>query len=826
MATESTRKRGIQAALWLTTILACASPAAGEEPVPLSRPTHNLFGMTGLIDTPTADVQPDGQVSLTGGYLDGDVRVTLSAQVLPALEAAFRYSRIGNFTFDGGETFDRSFDVKLQFIQENERWPAVALGLQDFLGTGIYSAEYIVATKGFDTGGFGHVRLSGGIGWGRFASGGGFYNPLRGLGDGFATRERDRGQGGTVNFGNYFRGEDAGLFGGIEWQTPIDGLSVKVEYNNDEYTRERRNGGFAPDIPLNVGLDYRLSEGIEVGAYYLYGSEIGVRLSLSGNPYRPLLDYNTTQGPMPLLPREPLPNGARVAGLGDVRVRVDDAAPAGEFTDPRLEAVTVHTRLGSVRWADAVLRSDPRVCPEGLARAIDARYGVIDVVTFKHEGRAVCTVALRPAGEQAVRLTRVQATEYPTDWFDNEALRQQIVEKIVAELDADGIGLFGIEIAPQRVQIYIENQKYYAFAQAIGRTARALTRHLPPSVETFEITPVVNSLAVSTIILARSELEDQVNRPDAARRTWVTSEVREADPVPWSRIGEAPGAIDYPRYSYSILPATPLNIFDPDNPVRVDVSVIGAATVEVLPGLSANAAVSKRLFGQLDDISRQSDSVLPRVRSDVARYLREGDPALLRLTGDYVTKLDHDFYGRVSIGYLERMFGGISTELLWKPARQDWGLGLELNYVKQRDYDTLFGFRDYDVITGHASAYWNTGFYGIFAQVDAGRYLAGDWGATFTLKRRFENGWEFGAFATFTDVPFDEFGEGSFDKGLLLTIPFNWLVPFETRGTYSTVLRPLARDGGQRLDIANRLWSTVESVDEPHLRANWEDFWE
>ena len=108
-----------------------------------------------------------------------------------------------------------------------------------------------------------------------------------------------------------------------------------------------------------------------------------------------------------------------------------------------------------------------------------------------------------------------------------------------------------------------------------------------------------------------------------------------------------------------------------------------------------------------------------------------------------MTKLDDDLYGRLSGGLLERMFAGVSAELLWKPARQSWGLGGEINYVQQRDYDQMFSFRNYDVVTGHASVYWDTGWYGIGSQVDAGRYLAGDWGATLSLKRRFANGWEF-----------------------------------------------------------------------------------
>ena len=50
-----------------------------------------------------------------------------------------------------------------------------------------------------------------------------------------------------------------------------------------------------------------------------------------------------------------------------------------------------------------------------------------------------------------------------------------------------------------------------------------------------------------------------------------------------------------------------------------------------------------------------------------------------------------------------------------------------------------------------------------------------------------------------TDVPFDEFGEGSFDKGLL-QIPLDAMFGSRTRSNFSTRIRPIQRDGGQRLE--------------------------
>jgi len=325
------------------------------------------------------------------------------------------------------------------------------------------------------------------------------------------------------------------------------------------------------------------------------------------------------------------------------------------------------------------------------------------------------------------------------------------------------------------------------------------------------------------VTIMRSALEDQVGRPDADRASWLAASVRDAPAPDWSAVE---GTLDqFPRPYWSIAPVVPISFFDPDQPIRADLALNLGGGVEFSPGFSVNAEVSKRVIGNLDDIERESDSVLPRVRSDIAQYLKEGDPAIEQFTLDYVTKLDSDIYGRLSAGLLESMFGGVSGEVLRQPAAQDWGLGLELNWVQPRDFDQKLGFQDYDVVTGHASLYVDTHWYGVSAQVDAGRYLAGDWGATLSLKRRFDNGWELGAFATFTDVPFEEFGEGSFDKGIILRIPFDWTVPFETRSEINTVIRPLTRDGGQRLSISNRLYETVEYQGRQELRDQWRGFW-
>jgi hypothetical protein len=180
-----------------------------------------------------------------------------------------------------------------------------------------------------------------------------------------------------------------------------------------------------------------------------------------------------------------------------------------------------------------------------------------------------------------------------------------------------------------------------------------------------------------------------------------------------------------------------------------------------------------------------------------------------------------DVYSRVTVGYLEKMYGGVSTELLWKPVDSRLAVGAELNYARQRDFDMGLGFQDYDAVTGHLSGYY--AFYnGFHGQVSVGRYLARDVGATFALDREFENGWKVGAYFTLTDMPFEEFGEGSFDKGIRITVPVDYFTGTANRGGVSNSLASLSRDGGAKLNVDGRLYEVVR---DGHVAGPMGDTW-
>lgn len=673
---------------------------------------YNSYGSPGLIDMPVATSRPDAELAVTTSTFAGQTRNTLTFQMTPRLSGSFRYSVLDDFSKVAGNLdtrYDRSLSLHYRISDEDMSGmrPAIAIGLNDFLGTGVYSSEYIVASKTVTP----NLRFSAGIGWGRLGGSGGFTNSLSVFGDRFERRpDRVGDEGGEVETSQLFRG-DAALFGGIEWQV-TDKLKLIAEYSSDDYPRESRFA-FDPELQLNFGATYTIRPGLNMSLRYLYGREVGVQLSAALNPKERPNQSGRAPAPPPVMPQ------ASAAALS---------------------------------WGDMLERQD--------------------------------------------------------------TLRQQLSDA----LNQQGIGLHGFKLNQNSVRVDIENNAYHQQAQAIGRTARVLSRRMPARVEEFAIVSVARGMPISETRIRRSDMETLEHEVDGSWQSFARAQI--ASPVSATQLVPE----RYPNFEWSLKPYLSPSFFDPDDPLRADAGAEISARFEPLAGLEFSGSIRKKVVGNLDEATRESDSVLPRVRSDFRRYDEQGDPALTDLTASYYFKPGKNLYGRATVGYLERMFGGVSTELLWKPNDSLFAVGIETNYVRQRDFDQGFGFQDYDVVTGHVSAYSDLGN-GFHAQVDAGRYLAGDWGATFSLDREFKNGWRVGAFATLTDVSASEFGEGSFDKGIRITIPISWLTGEPHKDGFSTTIRPVTRDGGARLDVNGRLYDRVRPLQKPALQDGWGRFW-
>ncbi len=390
--------------------------------------------------------------------------------------------------------------------------------------------------------------------------------------------------------------------------------------------------------------------------------------------------------------------------------------------------------------------------------------------------------------------------------------------RLKAALADQGVALRGIEVTGDIAIVDFENIRWPAAAQAFGRAAAVLSNELPSEISTFRLRVYVAGMPITQVSMTRADLRETEYAFDGAWESYARAKVSDASrsPGPTGQWGQSAGLQIYPYISPFL--------FDPDNPLRADAGVAVGADWSPARGFYLSGAVRRKLVGNLDEANRPSNSSLPHVRSDAWLYAKESDFYLPYLTAEYFTRPGEDLYARVSVGLLERMFGGVSGEMLWAPPGQKLSFGMDLSYARQRAYDGGFEFQDYDVVTGFLSSYYDFGE-GFYGQVDVGRYLAKDWGATFAMNRRFNNGFEFGAFFTLTDVSFDDFGEGSFDKGIGLSIPLTWMTGKPTLERTGILIRPIQRDGGAQLSVRNRLYELTRPARQEELASRWGRFW-
>ncbi len=688
--------------------------ALGQElsELPMRELGYNNYGVGGLVETPSAFGHEDAEFAVVVSHFGQTTRTGLSFQITPRLTGAFRYASLQDFAPSLGGSprstyFDRSFALQYRLLNEGDYRPALAVGMNDIIGTGVYGSEYLVASKHFGP----RVSASVGIGWGRLGSYKGFTNPLGALSKSFETRPAYNGQVvGQLEASQWFRG-DAALFGGVQWQAS-DKLRLTAEYSSDAYLLESQTR-FDHKSPFNFGATYKVGSTSQVSAQYLYGSEVGLNWAFVLNPRRSNFGSGFDAAPQPFA-----------------------ATPKG--------------RAAAQSWGQA----------------------------------------------------------------DQQSLEARLTQRFKRE----GLRLDAVSVEGAMLRVQFSNERYLIASQALGRAARVLSHEAPAGVQRFDLRLSTQGMSVTSVVVPRGELAKLEFHP-------VAPDLLRAQ----TRISDAPVALEpmaarYPRFSGKVEPKLRTSLFDPDDPLRADVAANLRGRAELGAGFVVAGTITQRLTGNLDQITRESDSVLPHVRSDGYLYEKFSGTSLTDLTGAYYFRAGDDLYGRVTLGYLERMFGGVSTELLWKAQNSRLALGVELNEVRQRAFDSYLGFGDYGVTTGHVSAYYDLGN-GYETQVDIGRYLAGDVGATFALDRTFDNGWRVGAYMTKTDVSAADYGEGSFDKGLRLTIPLAWIDGRPTTAKLDTVIQSLQRDGGAKVQVAGRLYETVRGMQATELDASWGRFY-
>lgn len=731
-------------------------------------PSNN--GQSGYINTPSAVVEEDGTFSFGYGYDSPYGQLWVTSTILPALQVTGRYVSItgvpafSNSATDPeygagyGRYKDKVVDGKLQLWKEGSNYPAVALGAADVFGTELFKSQYAVATKTF--GAARNVELS----------------------LGYGNKRID------------------GLFAGARW-TSLNhpNWSVVAEYNSIDYKKDyaatltgaanRRKG------PA-VGLEYRWGWlGIQAArGRDNFSVNAFVSIPFGEREYVPKIYEPPVFQDKDPIPLPTIAEWRQDAGFGADLVK---ALAAQDFKNIRvgLDGTVLHLTLTNSRISN-------------MGRAI---------------GRAVRTaLAFKPAETTTITVTYT-VLDQPVatyEFFNLPKLEDYLAGKVDRQAFNDAV----LVRYPEKSDVIRDDQQTWLaglidepanMAPAVAAPVAVVPADAPPQPAPATAVPVATPQAdnrslhavtdTGAVGMAAPAADIPANqvKNDGKLRIAVG---HEGDVVQVT-------SVDRESNRFKIAPKIGFFFNDPSGAFRYSISAAGTYDRRLGDGLYLNTAASLSLLETVSGVKQPSNSNLPHVRTDVAKYLGENRFALSRvLLNKYYSPAER-WYVRGSAGLYEDMYRGFGGQALYLPKNSRWAADLSVDALQQRGYKRLFDSLDYKTVTAIASLHYKLPR-GITVTARAGRFLARDEGVRVEFKRRFQSGIEVGAWYTRTNgnditAP-GKPGAPYHDRGIFLSVPFNIMLPMDSQGTAGFALSPWTRDVGQMVASPGDLYDMLE----------------
>jgi hypothetical protein len=468
-------------------VVLCVPRPALSEPNDESYASAGDFGGIGLLQTRTARFGEDGRFEFGTTYVDPYRRWYFNVHFLPWLEGTFRYTDIRNRFFsefpdaEGDQSFkDRGSDIKIRLLEEDRFVPALAVGFQDGLGTGLFQGEYLVGSKRFHD-----FDISAGLGWGYLANGGKWSNPLTNLSPEFKVRSANTQGGGRLAMSSYFSGEFVSPFFGVEYLTPIEGLTIKAEYEQNDYQREPLGNSFLSESSINYGLSYQPFPWLDVSLAYERGNTVQSKLAIhAGLNDAGLPKFDPPPPQVTMRPRVDVldakyPSGEEVQRPLASSTRSDLAAQAlvKEFENTALEVSSVE--LTGNRAIVSLAADDVEPSPRAIERAAAA---VADFFPFPVEAVAFVRSDDRDA-------------HVVVDHSDIENI--EIVDHLFDEIELNGLSVTSLEFTHEEATIVLQ--------AAAGFPVSDVEREAAASV--FKASPVPITKVTVVMTRAGTELE-------------------------------------------------------------------------------------------------------------------------------------------------------------------------------------------------------------------------------------------------------------------------------------------------------------------------------
>lgn len=242
------------------------------------RYSPSVTGFLGLNTIPSARMDESFTMRATTSYSDPYSHGAIGIQLANPLYIQLRQSAESSDITDDPDRLYPGVDIKLRLAQESALRPAITLGMQSAIGHKRSAGEFVALSKRYKD-----LDFTAGLGWGRYGTANHFKNPLRAISSHF-DKQRSLDDEDPNDMNNWFTGESVGFFGGFEYFTPYEGLSLKFDYGADRYSAEQSNMDFDAPSVWSAGLSYSPTSWINAGLAAQGTNRVIARLTMQSSP--------------------------------------------------------------------------------------------------------------------------------------------------------------------------------------------------------------------------------------------------------------------------------------------------------------------------------------------------------------------------------------------------------------------------------------------------------------------------------------------------------------------------------------------------------------
>jgi len=416
-------------------------------------------------------------------------------------------------------------------------------------------------------------------------------------------------------------------------------------------------------------------------------------------------------------------------------------------------------------------------------------------VTFPFDPELIVPWKKRPfySTPEKVRLDALQS--------ENEVLAWLVADQVSM------LGLRNVRAAATADAVWVEfvNNRYFSNLKALGRVARVVAQTVPPRIDWIYLALVSDGIVIYTWKVHRDIFNAFLDWRLDEEALWENSEHDMGGDKLWHEFlarSDTPTFQEAPRgqrnFSINISPRIQALVNDPSGFFKGALFLNTRADYQPWKGGLFTGTLRFSLY---NDISTSNVVTEPcPVRSDFVDYLSDQNPRITSLAYNQIVQLPGNVLGRGAIGAFESEYMGVGGELFRFFGNGRFGAGLEAEYVKKRDLDSQF--KAVDGCPGFHTAFVNLycnvwPSQGIDVGMKAGRFLGGDEGVRFDVRRTFKY-FTLGAWITFTDTSdfVEPFNRGYEDKGIYFSFPLSIFFDSDIAGRLTYVLRPWTRDPG------------------------------